>query len=53
LSPAGTLLDDPGGCIVRDVVEVEPRLGLLRPIVRRSVDSMVRRRHQRLLQRFG
>ena len=48
-----TLLDDPGGCIVRDVVDVVPRLGLLRPIVRRSVESMIRRRHQRLLKRFG
>jgi len=48
-----TLLDDPGGCIVRDVVEVEARLRWLRPIVRRSVDSMMRRRQRRLQQRFG
>ena len=48
-----TLLDDPAGCIVRDSVDVEPKLRLLAPIVRRSVDSMFRRRHRRLHQQFG
>ena len=48
-----TLLDDPGGCIVRDVVEVEHRLGLLAPSERRAVDSNLRRRHRRSRQRFG
>ncbi|HWW45812.1 MAG TPA: hypothetical protein VN180_12140 [Acidimicrobiia bacterium] len=48
-----TLRDDPSGCIVRDVVEIEPRLGVLRPIVGRSVGRMFRHRHRRLRRRFG
>ena len=48
-----TLLDDPGGCIVRDVLEIEPRLGLFAPIERRAVGSTFRRRHRKLCRRFG
>ena len=48
-----TLLDDPGGCIVRDSMEIEPRLRLLEPIVRSSVRRMFRHRHRRLRHRFG
>jgi hypothetical protein len=47
------LLDDPGGCVVRDSVEIEPRLGVLGPIVGWSVGRMFRHRHRRLRRRFG
>ena len=49
-----TLLDDAGGgCIVRDDVEIEPRLGVLAPIVEWTVSQMFRRRHRYLRRRFG
>jgi ligand-binding SRPBCC domain-containing protein len=48
-----TLLDDPGGCVVRDSVEIEPRLRVLAPIVERAVGRMFRHRHRRLHRRFG
>lgn len=48
-----TLLDDPGGCVVRDSVEIEPRLGVLGPIVAWPVRWMFRRRHRSLQRRFS
>ena len=48
-----TLLDDPGGCIVRDSVEIEPRLGMADPIMERAVGQMFRRRHRYLRRQFG
>ena len=48
-----TLLDDPGGCVVRDSVEIEPRLGVPAPIVGWAVGRMFRRRHRHLRRRFG
>jgi hypothetical protein len=48
-----TLLDDPGGCIVRDDVEIQPRLGLSDRIIEWTVARMFQRRHQRLRRRFG
>ena len=49
-----TLLDHPGGgCIVRDDVEIEPRLGVLDPIIEFAVGQMFRRRHRYLRRRFG
>ena len=47
-----TLLDDHGGCIVRDSVEIEPRLGVADPILARSVRRMFDRRHRYLRRRF-
>ena len=47
------LLDDPGGCVVRDSVEIEPRLKLADPIVGWAVRWMFRRRHRWLQRRFG
>ena len=48
-----TLLDDPGGCVVHDSVEIEPRLGVPAPIVEWAVGQMFRRRHRHLRRRFG
>jgi len=49
-----TLLDHPGGgCIVRDDVEVEPRLGAADPIIAFAVSKMFRRRHEHLRRQFG
>jgi ligand-binding SRPBCC domain-containing protein len=48
-----TLLDDPGGCVVRDSVEIEPRLGVLDPILGWAGGWMFRQRHRRLQRRFG
>jgi hypothetical protein len=48
-----TLLDDPGGCVVRDSVEIEPRLGVFDPIVGWAVRWTFRRRHRSLQRRFG
>jgi ligand-binding SRPBCC domain-containing protein len=48
-----TLLDDPGGCIVRDSVETEHRLGVLDPIEGWAVRRMFRQRHRSLQRRFG
>jgi ligand-binding SRPBCC domain-containing protein len=47
------LLDDPGGCVVRDSVEIEPRLTMADPIVGWAVRWMFRRRHRWLQRRFG
>jgi len=47
------LLDDPGGCIVRDSVEIEPRLRMADPFMGWSVRWMFRRRHRSLRRRFG
>jgi ligand-binding SRPBCC domain-containing protein len=47
-----TLLDDPGGCVVRDSVEIEPRLRVFNPIIARAVRSTFRQRHRKLRQRF-
>jgi hypothetical protein len=48
-----TLLDDPVGCVVRDSVEIEPRLRVLDPIVGWSVGWTFRQRHRSLQRRFG
>ena len=48
-----TLLDDPDGCIIRDDVEIEPRLGIIDPMMERSVRRMFERRHEYLRRRFG
>jgi ligand-binding SRPBCC domain-containing protein len=48
-----TLLDDPGGCVVRDAVEIEPRLGVIDPLVGWAVGRMFRQRHRSLQRRFG
>ena len=48
-----TLLDDPGGCVVRDSVEIEPRLGVLDPIVGWAVGWTFRQRHRSLQRRLG
>ena len=48
-----TLLDYSGGCVVRDSVEIEPRLGVLAPIVEWAVRRMFRQRHRSLQRRFG
>jgi hypothetical protein len=45
--------DNPGGCVVRDSVESEHRLGVLDPIEARAVRQMFHRRHQSLQRRFG
>ncbi len=47
-----TLADDPGGCVLCDSVEVEPRLGLAAPFVEWSVRWTFRRRHRWLQRRF-
>jgi ligand-binding SRPBCC domain-containing protein len=48
-----TLSDDSGGCVVRDSVEIEPRLGVAAPFVGLAVRWMFRRRHRSLRRRFG
>ena len=48
-----TLLDDPAGCVLRDSVEMEHRLGVLDPIEGWAVRQMFRRRHRSLQRRFG
>jgi hypothetical protein len=48
-----TLLDHPEGCIIRDDVEIAPRVGVLDPIVERAVSQMFRRRHRYLHRQFG
>ena len=48
-----TLLDDPGGCIVRDSVEIEPRRAAFDPIMGWAVRWTFRRRHRHLRRRFG
>lgn len=48
-----TLRDHPGGCVVHDSVELQPRLGVPDPIVAWAVGRMFRRRHRHLRRRFG
>lgn len=48
-----SLRDDAGGCVMRDSVDIQPRLGVLEPIVRWAVGRMFRRRHGYLRRRFG
>jgi ligand-binding SRPBCC domain-containing protein len=48
-----SLRDDPGGCVVRDSVEIEPRFGVAAPIVGWAVRWMFRRRHRHLRRQFG
>ena len=48
-----TLLDDPDGCIVRDDVHIEARLGVADPIIGWTVRRMFQRRHQHLRRQFG
>jgi hypothetical protein len=47
------LRPDPDGCVVRDSVEIGPRLRVLDPIVTWAVGWTFRRRHQPLQRRFG
>src|SRR6476620_11047083 len=47
------LLDDPSGCVVRDSVEIEPRLRMSDPIMGWSVRWTFRQRHRKLRRRFG
>jgi hypothetical protein len=47
------LLDDPGGCIVRDSVEIEPRLAVAHPIMGWAVRWTFRERYRKLRRRFG
>jgi len=48
------LVDQPGGgCIVRDHVEIEPRLGMLDPMIAVAVRQTFRRRYQYLRREFG
>ena len=46
------LLDRPGGCVVRDSVEIEPRLGMFDPVMGWAVRWTFHRRHQKLRRRF-
>jgi hypothetical protein len=48
-----TLLDDPDGCIVRDDVEIQPRLGVSDRILEWTVARMFQRRHRFLRRRFA
>jgi hypothetical protein len=48
-----TLADDPGGCVVRDSVEIEARVGMFDPFVAWSVRWTFQRRHRSLQRRFG
>jgi ligand-binding SRPBCC domain-containing protein len=48
-----TLLDGPSGCIVRDDVEIQPRLRVSDPTIGWAVRWMFRRRHRYLRRRFG
>lgn len=44
---------DPGGCVVRDSVDIEPRLRVFDPIVGWAVRWTFRQRHRHLRRRFG
>ncbi len=48
-----SLVDDADGCVVRDSVEIEPRLRVADPIVAWVVRWSFRRRHRYLRRRFG
>ena len=47
------LLDDSAGCVVRDSMEIEPRLGVLDPFLARAVGRTFRHRHRSLQRQFG
>lgn len=42
-----------GGCVVTDRLTVQPRVGLLAPVVARTVGALFTHRHRRLRARFG
>ena len=42
-----------GGCAVTDRITVVPRMAITRPLVRRIIPAIFRRRHRRLAARFG
>ena len=42
-----------GTCTVADHLTIEPRIGLLRPVVARVVGFLFAHRHRRLAERFG
>jgi hypothetical protein len=48
-----TLEDIEGGCRITDEVTVEPRIGLLAPVVARVVDRIFAHRHKQLREKFG
>jgi hypothetical protein len=48
-----SLLDDPHGCILRDDVEIQPRIGTSDRIIASAVARTFQRRHQLLQRRFG
>lgn len=43
----------PGGTLVRDELEFEPRLGLTAPLLRQIIAWLFRHRHRQLRRRFG
>ena len=43
----------PGGAVVIDELQIEPRIGFAAPIVRAIVTRLFRHRHRRLQRRFG
>lgn len=43
----------PGGCVLSDELEFEPRLGLMRPLLRAVVRRLFEHRHRRVRARFG
>jgi ligand-binding SRPBCC domain-containing protein len=45
--------DDIGGCVVTDRLTVQPRVGLVAPVVARIVGALFTHRHRRLRARFG
>ena len=48
-----SVVEIPGGCVVRDRLTFEPRVRLLAPLVARIVGVLFRHRHRRLRRRFG
>jgi ligand-binding SRPBCC domain-containing protein len=42
-----------GGCAVVDELVIEPRIGVLTPLARRTVRAIFGHRHRRLRKRFG
>lgn len=42
-----------GGCLIKDRLMIEPRVGLSRPIVAAIVRHLFAHRHRRLTKRFG
>jgi len=47
------LRDDSAGCVVRDSMQIEPRLRVLDPIIAWAVGRTFRHRHRSLQRRFG